>query len=155
MKKPTVRKPRYIGAKIALGTVLAVIGLVCVLIYVDFESTAVHVNGKVVDLRSESHATGRKGGRVTITRPMVEFDDPATNTHHKAVAKVASRNADLERGQTIAVEFDPRSPDESVRVESGLSFLEVGVLVAGLMLIGFALKEQFTFRRATRALAAG
>lgn len=153
MKKKSVHRPRYIGAKLIVGGALAAIGLICVLMYVKFEASAVHASGTIVELKNESHATGRKGGRVYITRPLVEFDNPTTKTHHQAIAKIASRNSDFARGQVIPIEFDPHNPEDTVRVEAGLSLLELGTLVAGLLLIAYALTQQLQYRRASRALA--
>jgi hypothetical protein len=154
VKKRTVRKPRYFGLKLSIGLFFAIVGGVCIGIYAKFESTAVHTTATVVELKSESHATGRKGGRVYIVRPLVEFENPVTKEKVKAVAKVASRSGDFTKGEAIPVEFDPRNPDDTVRVETGLSALEIGVLIAGFVIIGYALSEQLTFRREARLLAA-
>ena len=153
-KRRKLRKPRLLPFKYLIGGVCLAVGIYCVVVYVQFESVAVRTQAKVVDLRSESHATGRRGGHVVITRPVVEFDTIGTKEHIKTVAKTTSRENDIARGQTIEVAYDPARPDESVRIDTGLSLLEIGTLLFGALLTGFAMKEQFDFRRGLKLLEA-
>jgi hypothetical protein len=117
--------------------------------YEAFEATAVHVNGKVLSVKRESHATGRRGGRVTIERPLVQFTVPGTQHEITAMAKVMSRR-EFAAGTELPLEFNPRSPEESLRVEAGLPLPDVAFGAVGLTLLVFGAAERWRWHKAQK-----
>ena len=122
----------------------------CLIGLVDFKQAAVRVKGTVVKVQRESHATGRLGGRITVERPIVKFVVPDSAKEITAVARVISSQKFLP-GDSVDLEFLPDQPDSSVRVESGLSILELAFGFVGICMVGFCAAEKWRYRRDLRA----
>jgi hypothetical protein len=142
--------PRFWLAKVLAGCACVGFFAVGLADYRAFEALAVHVTGTVLSIHRESHATGRRGGRVSIERPEVRFTLPANGTHLareiKATAKVMSRRS-FAVGDQVSLEFDPQRPEETVRVESGLAIPDIAFGVVGLALIYFGLSQRWHWRQ--------
>ena len=150
MRKPTPVKPKFWLLRVLIG-----LGLVALFAYSfsewrAFEAIAVHVQGKVLSVKHETKATGRRGNRITIERPYVQFTVPGSDREVTTTAKVMTRTS-FDVGSVLDLEFDPKSPEETVRVTSGLSILDWSVGVVGLALIVFAIGAQLRYRREVAA----
>jgi hypothetical protein len=121
--------------------------------YRDFEAIAVHAPGTVLAVKHESHATGRRGNRVTIERPEVRFTPPGSTVELTATAKVMSSRS-FTAGEVVDLEFDPARPTDTVRVSSGLSILEIAFGFVGLVLLGFGIAAPLRYRREVAAATA-
>jgi hypothetical protein len=116
----------------------------------EFKRAAVRVAGTVVKVQRESHATGRLGGRITVERPIVKFVVPDSAKEFTAIARVISSQKFLP-GEVVNLEFLPNQPDSSVRVESGLSILELAFGFVGISMVCFCTAEKWRYRRDLRA----
>lgn len=142
-------KPKHWGLKVLFGMILLVAFGYSAYDYASFESVAVHEKAKVTSVRHESKATGRRGNRVSIDHPMVKFVLPTTHEEVTAMAKVRSSGS-FDEGQEVDVEFDPSNPKDTVRIDSGLSFLEIGVGIVGLVLLYLGTSEKLRWTRAVK-----
>ncbi len=142
-------KPKYWGLKALFGLLFLSVCAYSVVDYVSFESVAVHEKAKVTSVRHETKATGRRGNRVSIDHPMVKFTLPTTHEEITAMAKVRS-SASFNTGDEVDVEFDPRNPTESVRIDSGLSLLEISFGIVGIVLIYLGTSEKLRWTRAIK-----
>lgn len=143
---PSRLRPKYWGLKALVGLVFLAIGVYSIVDYVAFESVAVHEKAKVTSVRHETKATGRRGNRVSIDHPMVRFTLPSTHEEITAMAKVRS-SASFQTGEEVDVEFDPKRPADTVRIDSGLSFLELGFGAFGLLLVYLGTTEKLRWSR--------
>jgi hypothetical protein len=142
-------KPKYWGLKALVGALFVAICAYSVYDYVSFEGVAFHEKGRVVSVQHETKATGRRGNRVAIDHPMVKFTLPSTHEEITARAKVRSSTS-FHAGEEVDVEFDPSRPAETVRIDSGLSLLELGFGVAGLLLVYWGASEKLRWSRALK-----
>lgn len=142
-------KPKHWGLKVLFGLLLLAAFGYSVYDYESFEGVAVHEKATVLSVKHESKATGRRGNRVSIDHPMVKFTLPTTHEEVTAMAKVRSSSS-FEAGEQVDVEFDPSRPSETVRIDSGLSLLEIGVGIVGLVLLYLGTSEKIRWTRAVK-----
>lgn len=142
-------KPKYWGLKALVGLFFLSVCGYSVVDYASFERVAVHERAQVTSVRHETKATGRRGNRVSIDHPMVKFVLPKTHEEITAVAKVRSSST-FSSGEEVDVEFDPSHPAESVRIDSGVSLLEVSFGVFGAALLYFGASEKIRYSRALK-----
>lgn len=146
-------KPKFWLPKVVIGASMLGLFTYSLAEYRAFEAIAIHVQGKVLSIKHESKATGRRGNRVTIERPYVQFTVPGSGREITATAKVMSRQS-FDVGSSLDLEMDPSRPEETVRVAAGLSVLDLSVGGVGLALMIFGVAEKLRFRREMRAGAA-
>jgi hypothetical protein len=144
-------KPRFLPARILVGLILAVIGGIGVVRYFAFESIAVHESGRVVDVRTESRSGGRRGGRFTISRPVVSFKLPTSSDTTTATAHVASGGGDYVKGQDVEIEFDPHDASGTLRVDTGIAVPDVATALIGVLLLGNGIYAGISSARARKA----
>ena len=150
MPRPPLSKPRFWLPRILCG-----FSLICFFFYglfglLEFKQAAVRVTGTVVKVQRESHPTGRLGGHITVERPIVKFILPDSARDITAVAKVISSQKFLP-GESVNLEFLPNQPDTTVRIESGISVLELAYGFVGISMVCFCAAEKWRYRRDLRA----
>src|SRR5438309_628492 len=94
MRRPKPVKPKFWLLRVLVG--LGFLGLFAYDLaeYRAFEAVAVHVQGKVPSLKHETKATGRRGNRITIERPYVQFTVPGVPPREiTATARVMTRSS--------------------------------------------------------------
>ncbi len=143
-------KPRLWLLRMLCGLSLVGVFFYSLIALLEFQRVAVPVTGTVVKVQRESHATGRLGGRITVERPIVKFVVPDSAKEITAVARVISSQKFLP-GDAVKLEFLPNQPETSVRVESGLSILELAFGFVGFSMVCFCAAEKWRYRRDLRA----
>ena len=78
-----------------------------------------------------------------------QFTVPETNQQVTATAKVTSSQG-FTVGEEVQIEFDPRRPEETVRIESGLTVLDIGIGLIGLALIYFGASEKWRWMKLSK-----
>lgn len=144
---PREKRPRMWLAKIFIGLGLLTVFVIDAINFAAFAKVAVHTQAKVLSVKHESHATGRRGGRVSIDRPFVSFTPPGQSEPMNAVAKVMSRR-EFNVGDEIPVAFDPSHPTDSLVVDPSLSVPDIAFGVVGFALLALALAEKWRMQRA-------
>ena len=150
MPRPAPRKPRFWLLRVSFGLGLLAIFGYSLFTFVEFKQSAVQVSGQVVRVQRESHATGRRGGRVTVDRPVVKFIVPGHQDEVTATAKVLSSQT-FSPGEQVALEFLPDQPAATVRIASGLSILEIAFGVVGVAVLFFTLGERWRYEKQVRS----
>jgi len=148
----SLEKPRLWLLRMLVGAGLIALFLYSAVSWLAFEQSAVHVRGTVLEVRRETRATGWRGGRISIERPVVKFTIPGANTEIKATAKVLSRHLFVV-GDELPLEFQLSDPSTSVRVEGSLSVLDLAFGVVGGAIVLFAVAEKWRYTREKRHLA--
>lgn len=120
--------------KVFFGGLAAAIGIWSVVSWQNFERRAQHSKGTIVKVEYETKATGRRGNRVSIARPVVKF--PTDKQGHEVTSTAAVNDSHkFTAGQEIEVEYDPVNPAGTVRVDSGFSMVDTSIGVVGLALV--------------------
>jgi hypothetical protein len=140
-------EPRHWGKKIVVGLVLTLIGAFSIGSYEGYESRAIHTKGTVLELQQESQRTGRRGNTITSFRPLVRFTIPGTEKTMQLKTVHASARYDFAIGSNVDIEFDPSSPEQTLRIDTGISFLDLGVCLVGLTTLGFGVYEKVEWEK--------
>lgn len=132
-KKPTP-KPRHTLLIVTIGLLMTLMGAYSVQQHFAFESTAAHTDGVVRDIERHMHRTGRRGGTVATVRPLIEFT-PQGYEHPIKVRTAIEERDSYDVGEQVPVEYQPNSPEKTLRIDTGLPGLDTAVGAIGLLLV--------------------
>ena len=153
-KRKSTPKPRYTFLVMAVSLALFAVGVYSLAQYFSFEATAVRGTGVVRDLERHVHRTGRRGGSVATVRPLIEFTPQGYEHPIKVHTETEERDA-FDIGQQVAVEYQPKRPERSLRIATGIPTLDTGVGILGLVLLARALWQRYRWWSETREGARG
>lgn len=150
MLRPPASKPRLWLMRMFCGLCLVSAFFYHLISLLEFKRAAVRVSGTVVKVQYESRTSRRHGGRIIVERPIVKFVVPGSSKEITAIARVI-RSQTFLPGAAVNLEFLPNQPGTSVRVESGLSLLELANGFVGIGMVCFCIAEKWRYRRDLRA----
>lgn len=150
-KRKRTPKPRHTFLFVVVGLMLTAMGVYSLQQHYAFEATAAHSTGVVRDLERHVHRTGRRGGSIATVRPLIEFTPEGYEHPIKVHTSIEERDA-YDVGQTVEVEYQPQTPERTMRIATGIPVLDTVVGAIGVVLLIRAIWKRYQWWADTRQI---